>query len=66
VPALEGRYVYGDFCSGLIWSLDAGGGQPHPVDVPPVKGLSSFGEDAKDELYVTSLDGRVLRFAPAP
>ncbi len=66
VPALEGRYVYGDFCSGRIWSLDAGGGKPHLIDVPPVKELSSFGEDAKNELCVTSLDGRVLRFAPAP
>ncbi len=62
VPALYGRYVYGDYCSGLIWSLDAQGGQPALVDVPPVKGLSSFGEDANGELYVTSLDGSVVRF----
>jgi glucose/arabinose dehydrogenase len=62
VPALYGRYVYGDYCSGRIWSLDANGGQPHLVDVPRVGGLSSFGEDANGELYITSLDGRVLRF----
>jgi glucose/arabinose dehydrogenase len=64
VPALYGRYVYGDYCSGRIWSLEAEGGQPHLVDVPLVKGLSSFGEDTAGELYVTSLDGRVLRFTP--
>jgi glucose/arabinose dehydrogenase len=64
VPALNGRYVYGDFCSGRIWSLNAKGGQPDLVDVPLVKELSSFGEDPAGELYVTSLDGRVLRFAP--
>ena len=25
VPALEGRYVYGDYCSGTIWSIAADG-----------------------------------------
>ena len=28
VPALRGRYVYGDFCSGRIWSLPATRRQP--------------------------------------
>jgi hypothetical protein len=62
VPALYGRYVYGDYCSGRIWSLDASGGQPRLLDLPLLKGLSSFGEDAAGELYATLLDGRVLRF----
>jgi glucose/arabinose dehydrogenase len=66
VPALYGRYVYGDYCSGLIWSLDAKGGQPALLALPPVKELSSFGEDANGELYVTSLDGRVLRVTSSP
>ena len=62
VPALYGRYVYGDYCSGRIWSLDASGGQPRLLGLPLLKGLSSFGEDAAGELYATLLDGRVLRF----
>jgi glucose/arabinose dehydrogenase len=66
VPALRGRYVYGDYCSGRIWTLDAGGGQPHLLDLPRVQQLSSFGEDSNGELYVTSLDGRVLRFVASP
>ena len=65
VPALRGRYVYGDFCSGRIWSLPAGGGRPRLLALPRLEGLSSFGVDAHDELYATTLGGRVLRFAPA-
>jgi glucose/arabinose dehydrogenase len=66
VPALRGRYVYGDFCSGRIWSLPAGGGRPRLLAVPRLEGLSSFGVGAHGELYATTLGGRVLRFAPAP
>jgi glucose/arabinose dehydrogenase len=65
VPALRGRYVYGDFCSGRIWSLPAGGGGPQLLALPRLEGLSSFGLDARSELYATTLGGRVLRFAPA-
>jgi hypothetical protein len=66
VPALRGRYVYGDFCSGRIWSLPAAGGRPRLLALPRLEGLSSFGVDAHGELYATTLGGRVLRFAPAP
>jgi glucose/arabinose dehydrogenase len=66
VPALRGRYVYGDFCSGRIWSLPAGGGRPQLLALPRLEGLSSLGLDARGELYATTLGGRVVRFAPAP
>ena len=46
VPALRGRYVYGDFCSGRIWSLPTGGGRPQLLALPRLEGLSSFGLDA--------------------
>ena len=65
VPALRGRYVYGDFCSGRIWSLPTGGGSPQRLALPRLEGLSSFGLDARDELYATTLGGRLVRFAPA-
>ena len=63
VPALRGRYVFGDFCSGLVWSLDGNGEGVRRESVPRINALSSFGEDARGELYVTSLDGVVYRFA---
>jgi glucose/arabinose dehydrogenase len=64
VPALRGRYVYGDFCSGRIWSLPLRGGSPQLLALPRLEGLSSFGLDAHGEVYATTLGGRVLRFAP--
>jgi glucose/arabinose dehydrogenase len=62
VPALRGRYVFGDYCSGLIWSMPAGGGDARRESVR-IGSLSSFGEDARGELYATSLDGSVYRVA---
>jgi hypothetical protein len=56
----RGRYVYGDLCSGRVWSFRVAGGRAvdrraEPVVVPQL--LSSFGEDARGELYAVSLDG---------
>ena len=62
VPAARGRYFYGDYCSGRIWSLRYSGGKAS-VRLEPMKvsGLSSFGEDLRGELYAVSLEGRVYR-----
>ncbi|MFN2468742.1 MAG: sorbosone dehydrogenase family protein [Gaiellaceae bacterium] len=58
VPAAVGRYYYGDYCSGFVWSLRIRGGKAfvrrEAFDLPV---LSSFGEDAGGELYATSLNG---------
>jgi glucose/arabinose dehydrogenase len=62
VGALRGRYVFGDFCSGLVWSMRASGGDVRRESVR-VSSLSSFGEDARGELYATSLEGTVYRLA---
>lgn len=64
VPALAGRYLYGDFCSGTIWSLAAKGGKAVPRREPvSVADLVSFGEDAAGELYAVSHGGTVYRVA---
>jgi glucose/arabinose dehydrogenase len=65
VPAARGRYFYGDYCSGTIWSFRARSGKAAPRREPfRVNGLSSFGEDARGELYLTSLgNGSVYRLA---
>jgi glucose/arabinose dehydrogenase len=66
VPAAKGRYFYGDYCTGKIWSLRVVGGKATSVRREPlnVPGLSSFGEDAADELYAVSLEGGIYRLAP--
>jgi glucose/arabinose dehydrogenase len=63
VPAAVGRYFFGDFCSGTIWSLVVSDGRAADVRKESfrIPNLSSFGEDARGELYATSLSGGVYR-----
>jgi glucose/arabinose dehydrogenase len=66
LPALQGRYVYGDFCDGRIRSArlgPRGATGDRAVALPKVGPISSFGEDAQGRVYVTSLDGPVYRLA---
>jgi glucose/arabinose dehydrogenase len=63
VPRLRGRYVFGDYCSGRIWSVALRGGRATARRLEPfrVPSLSSFAEDARGELYAVSLLGRIYR-----
>jgi glucose/arabinose dehydrogenase len=62
-PGLRGRYIFGDFCSGRIWTLRVVDGRATDVRQERIRvsSLSSFGEDARGELYATSLQGGVYR-----
>jgi glucose/arabinose dehydrogenase len=63
VPAARGRYFYGDYCSGRVWSLRAVHGklQNNRRESMHVSGLSSWGENASGELYAVSLEGRIYK-----
>ena len=70
VPAAAGRYFYGDYCSGTVWSLKLVGRdgdrqiRPEPFKVAS---LTSFGQDKAGELYAVSGAGHDLpprRLAP--
>jgi glucose/arabinose dehydrogenase len=63
VPSAVGRYFYGDYCKGTVWSLKMAGGKAQDVRVEPitVANLVSFGQDASGELYLVSGDGIVYR-----
>jgi glucose/arabinose dehydrogenase len=56
---LRGNYFFGDYCSGTLWAVAAGG----PARQEPVKlletdlSISSFGEDDRGEIFVTDLAG---------
>jgi len=63
VPRLRNRYVFGDYCSGRIWSIPARGGalRREPVTVDQ---LTSFGESLNGAtLYAVSGGGTIYRFA---
>jgi glucose/arabinose dehydrogenase len=63
VPAAAGRYFYGDYCSGIVWSFRIDGGRAADLRREPfsVDGLTSFGEDATGELYFATERGRILK-----
>jgi glucose/arabinose dehydrogenase len=66
LPALRGRYVYGDNCNPRIYSATLRSGHAsgdHPLALPSVQSVASFGEDARGRVYVVSLSGPVYRLA---
>ena len=64
-PDLVGRYFYGDYCSGTIWSLRMKKGKPMGLrrEGFTIPGLTSFGEDARGGLYAVSGGGTLYRIA---
>ena len=65
IPAARGRYFFGDYCSGRVWSLVERNGRAanvkrHAFIVPQ---LSSFGENPKGELFLASQTGVIYRLA---
>jgi glucose/arabinose dehydrogenase len=60
---LAGRYVFGDFCTGRIWSIARGAEAPagRRLFLDTSLNITSFGEGEDGELYVTDIDGGVRR-----
>lgn len=68
IPSLFGRYVFGDYVSGHLWSmaLDGSDKQALSADLIPFLHPSSFGQDSDNNLYVVDLGGRIFELtAPA-
>jgi glucose/arabinose dehydrogenase len=77
VPALQGKYVFGDYLAGKIFTLDYDGAtasnfQDITAQLFPTRqggfhlsNPSSFGEDANGELYITDIgNGSVYKIVP--
>ena len=65
---LQGVYLYGDFCTGLIWGLRHDGErvtEQGQIAEAPFQ-IASFGEDEAGEVYILGFDGGVYTFAPPP
>jgi glucose/arabinose dehydrogenase len=62
-PSERGRYVYGDYCSGTVWSFRISEGAARDLRVEPfeVSSLTSFGENTAGELFAISGEGTVYR-----
>jgi len=70
IPGLYGAYLFGDWCSGRVWSLRYDGTTVTELMERtselggPFNGLTSFGEDSEGELYIVQGSGAVRRIVP--
>jgi glucose/arabinose dehydrogenase len=68
IPGLRGHYFYADYCQGWIRSFRYANGaatEARSWEVENVGNVSSFGEDARGELYVISHSGAVYKIVAA-
>lgn len=66
ITPLAGDYVYGDYCSGTIWiAAPVGAGWSTAAWRDTSHAISGFGQDEAGRLYLTDLNGQVLRFDSA-
>lgn len=65
LPAWKGWYFYGDFASGTVWAANVDTINDDNVDNREIMstgfGISSFGVDADNELYILDFSGKVHR-----
>lgn len=64
IEFLYGTYIFGDFCSGKIWSIRYD--NEEVTDFTEISDLGSpitaFGEDQQKQIYILSLDGNIYKF----
>ncbi|MCK5032328.1 MAG: PQQ-dependent sugar dehydrogenase [Calditrichia bacterium] len=63
VPQLYGKYIYADYVSGKIWSIDYDGINPVSNNLLLDTSLliASFGVDQNNEQYICSFDGKIYK-----
>jgi glucose/arabinose dehydrogenase len=67
VPALAGKYVYGDFVRGDVWALTlSGNAAAGNARIGGVQNPSSFGETAAGEILIVSYGGTLHRIVADP
>jgi glucose/arabinose dehydrogenase len=67
IPALVGRYLFSDYCTGPVWSLvrDEAGRARVTTLLQTGLRVSSFGEDEAGEVYLCDHgNGKVLKLVP--
>jgi glucose/arabinose dehydrogenase len=74
MSALRGTYFYGDFCAAFIHSFRMAGGTVTDVrdrtsELSPggslaINQITSFGEDARGEIYIVDRGGEVFKIVP--
>ena len=67
IPELQGKYIYGDYCSGNIWiaSRDDNGIWQSELMMRTDYVISSFGQDEHGNLYLVDYKGSILKLEAA-
>lgn len=67
-PELVGAYLFGDYCSGKLWSIPADATYPAPTiqHLDSTLNISSFGEDEAGNVYIVFHSGYVYRITASP
>ena len=67
IPELYGKYIFGDYCTGKVWSFTVNSEITLDYQEWNLNGikedlfLSSFGEDGKGELYIVNHTGSIYK-----
>lgn len=61
IPALQGKYVYGDFVSGRVWMMNLDGTSNELIEDTGYN-IAAFGTDLNQELYLLDLSGGIYKF----
>lgn len=66
-PSMSGYYFFADYCSGYIWTLEAGAGpaQDERLRLRSGRRIASFGESGTGEIFVVDRAGDLLRLVPS-
>jgi len=71
IPKLQGRYFFGDYCTGKTWSFTiindklSDYAQWEIIGIKEDLYLSSFGEDGNGELYMINHTGNIYKIIDA-
>jgi len=65
LPAWQGVYLFGDYCSGYIWGLIPKGEEVWQLErlFESSVSITSFGEDERGEVYLVSYQGGLYQLA---
>jgi len=68
MPPIQGYYFYADNCNAAVEGFKWPNTTPLDFSslISPGSGITSFGQDAKGELYIMRLGGQVYRIVPSP
>jgi hypothetical protein len=64
IKPLRGRYLFGDFCTGELFSMAATGPPRVRLERARIPGIAAFATDGEGELYGVSVAGALHHFIP--